>query len=73
MTDNKYFIYTLKHPACPTADFNCPYYDEETFRCMMFDEEGVPPYEECDAFYEEDGFDEFESGKFIYDEFSANP
>lgn len=65
-------------PPCPSDDFSCPYYGKKTGRCLMFEKEAVLPYEECDNFFEvddseEDGFTEFEVGKFNYDEFSANP
>lgn len=39
-------------PKCPIDDYTCPYYNEESGRCIMDAEEGMPPYEECDAFYE---------------------
>lgn len=42
-------------PFCPTDDFICPYYNKESGRCMMFKEENVLPYEECDNFFEFEG------------------
>lgn len=44
-----------KFPYCPVNDFTCPYYGKYTDRCMMYKEEGVPPFEECDSFYDEEG------------------
>lgn len=38
-------------PYCPVDDWSCPYYHRDTGRCIMDVEEGVPPYNECDAFY----------------------
>ena len=60
-------------PYCPSSDWSCPYYSKETDRCMMFEEENILPYDECDNFFDEDGFNEFEVGKFSYNQFSANP
>jgi hypothetical protein len=39
-------------PYCPADDWDCPYYDGKSMRCKMFEEEGVTPYKECDAFYD---------------------
>ena len=36
--------------VCPVDDWSCPYYKDGA--CIMETEEGVPPYEECDAFYD---------------------
>lgn len=41
-------------PICPTGDFTCPYYGKYTDRCMMFKQENVLPFDECDAFYGEE-------------------
>lgn len=41
-----------KFPICPSQDWSCPYYGKYTCRCMMYDEEGVTPYEECDNFFD---------------------
>lgn len=41
-------------PYCPTSDFSCPYYNIKTDRCMMFKEENVLPFYECDNFFEEE-------------------
>lgn len=43
-------------PYCPTNDFSCPYYSKDTNRCMMFEEENILPYNECDNFFEEEDF-----------------
>lgn len=43
-------------PYCPTSDFTCPYYDKYTDRCMMFKEENVLPFEECDNFFDEEEY-----------------
>lgn len=51
-------IIDKKFPHCPVSDFTCPYYGKYTDRCMMFDMEGVTPFNECDAFYEEEEEDE---------------
>lgn len=59
-------------PMCPMDDFSCPYYSEETGRCMMFEQENVLPFDECDAFCDIDddademGFDPYE-GCYTYD------
>ena len=34
---------------CPVNDFSCPYCTTFGY-CHMFEEEGVEPYNECDAF-----------------------
>ena len=39
-------------PYCPTDDWTCPYYHRDTGRCIMEVEEGVSPYDECEAFYD---------------------
>ena len=40
-------------PICPTdGDGDCPYFNVKTYRCMMFKEENVLPFDECDAFFE---------------------
>ncbi len=41
-------------PYCPTTEMDCPYFSEDTGRCMMFREENVLPYNECDNFFEEE-------------------
>lgn len=41
-------------PYCPSSDWDCPYYSKETDRCMMFEEENILPYNECDNFFDED-------------------
>ncbi len=38
-------------PYCPVDDWSCPYHHHDTGRCIMDVTEGVPPYDECDAFY----------------------
>lgn len=38
------------YPACPAYDWSCPYLGKDG-RCMMFKEEGCPPYDECDECY----------------------
>ena len=45
-------MYTDKelYPSCPTMGWDCPYIDNYGF-CKMFNEEGVTPYDECDAWY----------------------
>ena len=37
-------------PDCPVYDLSCPYLGSDG-KCMMFKEENVLPYDECDAFY----------------------
>lgn len=44
-------------PYCPTTEMDCPYFSEDTGRCMMFEEENVLPYNECDSFFEEETLD----------------
>lgn len=39
-------------PYCPIDDWSCPYYHKDTGRCIMDVETDMPPYNECDAFYE---------------------
>lgn len=39
-------------PICPAHDETCPYYGKYTDRCMMFKQENVLPFEECDSFYD---------------------
>ena len=41
-------------PYCPTTEMDCPYFSKDTGRCMMFKEENVLPYNECDNFFEEE-------------------
>lgn len=50
--------YDIMFPYCPSSDFTCPYYDKETGRCMMFQEENILPYEECDNFFEYEEYDD---------------
>lgn len=38
------------YPDCPAYDWSCPYLGDNG-RCMMYKEEGCPPYDECDEFY----------------------
>lgn len=38
------------YPDCPAQDWSCPYLGDNG-RCMMYKEEGCPPYDECDEFY----------------------
>lgn len=45
-------------PHCPTSDFTCPYYGKYTDRCMMFKEENVLPFEECDNFFDYEDYDD---------------
>lgn len=40
------------YPGCPQEAWDCPYFDENTYRCMMFKELNCLPYDECDAFWE---------------------
>ena len=41
-----------KYPYCPADDWDCPYYNGKSMRCKIYEEEGVLPYEEYDAFYD---------------------
>lgn len=42
------------YPSCPVLDYSCPYINRLGF-CMMYEESGCTPYDECDAWYcEED-------------------
>lgn len=59
-----------ENPHCPIDDSICPYYNSGNGWCMVEVMEGCPAYDECDTFDEDD---EFEPGKFIYDEMATNP
>lgn len=38
------------YPDCPAQDWSCPYLGDNG-KCLMYDEEGCLPYDECDEFY----------------------
>lgn len=39
--------------VCAAFDETCPYCDEEGY-CRMEEDEGLLPFDECDAFYVDD-------------------
>ena len=48
-------------PICPEFEMlsikdteDCPYFNRNSNRCMMFKEENCLPYNECDAFWDYD-------------------
>lgn len=38
------------YPDCPAQDWSCPYLGDNG-KCLMYNEEGCLPYDECDEFY----------------------
>lgn len=49
------------YPFCPCYAIDCPYIGKHGV-CMMYKEEGVAPYKECDEFFglEEDEIDYYD-------------
>lgn len=43
--------------TCPVYDYYCPYCSPFGY-CQMLEEEGVEPYNECDAFCDWEGDEE---------------
>lgn len=46
------------YPQCPSGDYLCPYYDSGD--CVMYRIDRVLPYDECDAFFEDEEWEEEE-------------
>lgn len=46
------------YPQCPAGDYLCPYYDSGD--CVMYRIDHELPYDECDAFFDEEDEEDVE-------------